>query len=150
MRQQYFSSEHAPFEVDIRISSRLGRYGMQPKYDDNDRLRAYLVIVDLEDKANDISGWLVGFLICASIWSLQANGFPFVWISEVLVFFGWSRNTIYLCNLGLLIAFWMAAFLLVFTYRQQETLPWQVSDEEIGDLAKRIREMRRAQERRGS
>lgn len=119
MKQSYFSRESAPFEVDLQISSRLGKYGMQPKFDDNDRLRAYLVIMDLEEKANDKSGWLVGFLICASIWSLQANGWPFVWISEIFGFFGWSRGTIFFCNFVLLIAFWIAVLL----YSERETLP---------------------------
>lgn len=147
MKQPNFFGVHAPLELPVEISSRLEKYGMQPKFDDNDRLRAYLVIMDLEKKAKDKSGWLVGFLICASIWSFQANGWPFVWISEIFGFLGWSRDAIFFCNLMLLIMFWIAVFLLVDTERQ--TRSWQVSDEELGDLTKRIREIRRAQEPRG-
>lgn len=149
MKQPYFLSDLAESDVEMRILY-LSKYGIPPKLDDSDRLRAYLVIMDFEDKAKDKSDWVLGFLLCASIWTLQANGWPFAWTSEIFNLFGWSRNTIVLCNLALLIAFWIGVFLFVTSQRERAMLPWQASDEELGDLAKRIREMRRARELRGS
>lgn len=145
MAQSYFS-EAASLEIAVSIRSRLGKYGIQPKLDDSDCLRAYLVITSLEEKASDRSGWLLGFLICASIWALQTNGWPFAWMSEILKLFGWPYSVIVLCNLSLLIAFWIAAYLLLSGRREQQTLPWQASDAELDDLGKRVSRMIRAHE----
>jgi hypothetical protein len=60
MKQPYYSSELAALELDLEIRSRLFKYGIrQPKFDDNDRLRAYLVILDLEKKAGDMHPWQI-------------------------------------------------------------------------------------------
>lgn len=145
MKEVFFSGEHVPFEVDLRIHSDLHKYRIQPDIDDVNSLRAYFVIVDLESKANDKSNWIFGFLVCASIWALHASGGPFSLTTELFNYFGWSRNVAIVSNIALLILFWFLVYFFVTGLKERTESPWQATDEEFSDLSRRIREMKNAQ-----
>lgn len=114
------------------------RYGIQLKFDDYDRLRTYLLLMEFESKYRDKSPWIIGFLICASIWSLSANGIPFSWTSEFLDLLGLSRNAIGLSNFILLIMFWSACFFVLPRYMEEKPL-WKCSEHELNALLAYIR-----------
>ena len=141
----YYFGEFALHEINTDISLRLSKYNIpRPKFDDSDRLRAYFVILDLEKKLKNKTAWLL--LFCASLWAVRDTGGPFAWTAEIFSRFAWANDTIVLCNLALLVAFWIGGFLLMDNETRQKKASWQASDEELGDLAKRIRELRHAQE----
>ena len=139
MNQPGHFGEFAPYELKTDIGMSLSKYSIDAvNFDDVDRLRSYLVILDLDRKSRDLSGWFLGFLICASIWSLRDNGPPFEWFSTLFGIFGWSRTAIDLCNLILLVALWIGIYLIQTKIKDGEQPCWRASNEELENLRKRI------------
>lgn len=127
-----------PFFLETDILVCVHHFGISPEFDDRDRLRAYLAILDLERKTKDKSGSIGGFLLCASIWGLSANTMPFAQFSELFRWLGLSHGTSFLLNIVLLVGFWMMMILWSEKIEREKVPLWKQKDKIIDYLLEEI------------